>query len=247
MLGIFALYSFLNRNKHPGIAEELSISPTAISLPKKQSIVFDFKESPVRVSWAVANPQQIGLYSNLKNKKDSQKIKQEKNCKALVNGGFYSKENTHLGLFVSNFQTISQSIRSSLLNSFFWIDNDQKPVMSFDPPQSLPRLALQSGPMLIQKGKPLNLSIINDQNDRRSAITVTKSGQVIFLVIYLDKEEFQGPFLKDLPEALSIFFDKAEIEAVDAINLDGGNASAFLSEFESINEFSQIGSYFCVK
>lgn len=229
-------------------------TPTSISVPnttptstiKKQSIIFDFKEIPIRISWATAQPEQVELYSNLQAKETSEKIKSERNCRTLVNGGFYSKTNTHLGLFVSNFEVLSNTLQSPLLNGFLSIKFKDIVINSLKP-NSDARIALQSGPLLVQNNKPLILSINNDQPDRRIVAATNYHNDLIFLAIYRYNSDFQGPLLQDLPQIIELFKKQTGISITDAINLDGGSASAFITAFEYISELSLIGSYFCAK
>lgn len=222
-------------------------SPTpTITSSKKQSLVINSEQIPIRISWILAQPGRVGLYSNLQAKQTSTTIKSQKNCKALINGGFYSTTNTHLGLIISNFETISSPIQSSLLNGFLWITSKNAIISSSLPPNAV-RAAIQSGPLLMQEGKPLLLTIKQDKQDRRMVAATTSDKELIFLAIYGDKSELQGPLLGQLPDIIKLFKQKTNMDIVDAINLDGGSASAFITDFESLSELSMIGSYFCAK
>lgn len=212
--------------------------------PKKQSVLIDIDRNPIHVSWVFVKPNKIELFSNLENKETSEKIKSDKNCKILINGGFYSKENTHLGLFISNYETISKSIQNNLLNGYLYVNSQNAIISSFSPPLNV-RLALQSGPILTKNSNPLLLKINNDYPARRMTAGITNSKELIFLTFYRDKSLFEGPLLGDLPKTLDFFTKQTGIDIADAINLDGGSASSFLTEFESLPELSQIGSYFC--
>lgn len=164
-----------------------------------------------------------------------------------MNGGFYSKQNTHLGLFVSNFETISRFSQNSLLNGFLSIDSADKITISADLPSATPRLGLQSGPLITRNGESLNLSINNDEPNRRIAAGTTRDNKLIFLVFYRDSAEFEGPLLGKLPEIINLFKKQTGIDIVDAINLDGGSASVFVSNYDLLRELTMIGSYFCIK
>jgi hypothetical protein len=225
-----------------------TIATTSIPTPVtiKQSVIIDVDKAPIRISWVIANPEEIELYSNLKDQKLSEEIWVNKSCRILVNGGFYSKENTHLGLFVNNFETISPVIKSSLLNSFLWINDDDLTIGN-NSPDNNPRIAIQSGPLLFQEGKPLPLSINNDEPSRRIVAAKTDNKQLLFLAFYQDQSEYSGPMLGKLPEILKLFAQETNIRIIDAINLDGGSASVFISNYTRLNELAHIGSYFCTK
>ncbi|MDP2637864.1 MAG: phosphodiester glycosidase family protein [Candidatus Levybacteria bacterium] len=212
---------------------------------RKQSITINSEGTPLQVSWAAALPPQVSLYTNLTDKKISNEIMAEKNCKILINGGFYSTTNTHLGLIVSNFETISPLIQSSLFNGFLWIDSAGAKISAASP-QNTVRLALQSGPLIMLNNQKLPLEIRNDKPARRMIAAIDNNGLLVFIAIYNEKSKLQGPLLGQLPNIIESFKKKARINIVDAINLDGGSASAFIAGDESIRELAQIGSYFCI-
>lgn len=241
------LYSKKTADKIPP-PEVLSAAkaPTITPSAWKQSTVIDVEGIPVRISWAIADPEQVKLFSNLKEQEISEEIKIDKSCSILVNGGFYSKENAHLGLFISNYEAISNPIQSALFNGFLWIESDNASINSHLPDVN-PRLALQSGPLLMQNGKPLLLDINNDEPNRRIVAAVTPDNKLIFLSAYYDGSKYQGPLLGQLPEIINLFKKQTGVDIVNAINLDGGSASVFISNYDRLNELTHIGSYFCVK
>ncbi len=245
-----AVFFIRSTNKNNGnvlpAATTNIISTPSPALTLKQSIVIDVEGIPTRISWAIVNPEQIELYSNLKDQHLSEQIKVDKSCQILINGGFYSKENTHLGLFINNFEVISKSIESSLFNGFLWIDDNNVSISS-NPPNTKPRIAIQSGPLLFKNGEPLPLKINNDEPSRRIVAAVTNDNKLIFLAFYRDLSEYEGPRLELLPEIINSFKKQTNIDIVDAINLDGGSASVFITSYTRLNEIAHIGSYFCVK
>lgn len=224
-----------------------ALTPTSTPRVWKQSTVIGVDGIPIRISWAQVQPKEVELYSNLKEQKLSEEIKVNKSCSVLVNGGFYSKDNTHLGLFVSNFETISKSIKSALLNGFISINADKLITIDTYPPNATPRLALQSGPILIQNNEPLLLAINNDEPDRHIVAAITTDSKLIFLVFYRDQSDLQGPLLGQLPKIIDLFEKQTGIDLVDAINLDGGSHSIFISNYDLLRESAIVGSYFCIK
>lgn len=225
--------------------DESSNAPSPIKL-QEQSLVITIDKTPIRISWEFVNPEKIDIHSNLIDKKLSEEIWKDSNCKTLANGGFYTKENTHLGLFVENYYLITPKIESSTLNGFFWIDKNV-PNIEEDFLNALPRIAIQSGPILFLNGKPQILSINNDEPNRRIVAAITSDRQLIFLAFYRDGEIYQGPLLEEMPKIIDLFKKQINIDIIDAINLDGGSASFFVSKYERLNELKYVGSYFCEK
>jgi uncharacterized protein YigE (DUF2233 family) len=211
-----------------------------------QSTVIDSEGTSIRISWTFVDPEKTELYSNLKEQHLSEQIKVDKSCQILVNGGFYSKENTHLGLFIANFETISKPIQSALLNGFLSINSRNVSIKDYVSGVS-PRIAIQSGPLLMQNGKALALNIKNDEPSRRIVAGITDDNKLIFLAFYRDDSDYQGPLLGSLPEIISLFKKHTGINITDAINLDGGSASVFITNYVLLRELTRIGSYFCVR
>ena len=236
-----------NKNNNVLPAAVVDITSTPTSTPAlKQSILLNIEGTPTRISWIIVNPEQVELYSNLKDEYLSEQIKVDKSCQILVNGGFYSTENIHLGLFISNFETISQSTKSPTRNGFLWInDNNISIANSF--PDINPRIALQTGPLLVKNDEALSLAINNDEPSRRIVAGITDDNKLIFLAFYRDSAEYEGPLLGQLPKAINLLEKQTGINILDAINLDGGKHSVFISNYVRLNELEHIGSYFCVK
>ncbi|MBF8249936.1 MAG: hypothetical protein HW400_537 [Candidatus Levybacteria bacterium] len=212
-----------------------------------QSIVININNVPIHISWAQVDPRDIELYDNLKEQKLSEEIKANRSCNVLVNGGFYSKENIHLGLFVSNFETLSKTSQSATRNGFLWIDTNDTVVVSSQAPNVAPRLGLQSGPLLMLNNQPLTLAINNDEPERRIVAGVIADNKLIFLVFYREQADFEGPLLQSLPEIINLFKKQTGLKIVNAINLDGGIHSVFASSYDRLVELEYVGSYFCAK
>src|SRR5258708_5696859 len=107
------------------------------------------------------------------------------------------------------------------------------------------KLALQSGPILKENNEFKNLSIIDDHPARRIVMGVTGENKAVLMVIYKDGSSFDGPLLGNLPTVLKTFEEKSGTTLADAINLDGGGASAFYSGDTILTEASPVGSFFC--
>ena len=194
---------------------------------------------------SVKKSENISLYSNLEEKLTTDEIVEKYKCSNLASAGFYGKDDKHLGLFISEYELLSDFKKSALFNGYFSVSNENVYIGNELPKN--PRFAIQSGPLLIKKGKPIKLEIRNDEEARRVVAGVTEENEVIFIVIYNKELIFQGPSLNDLPKILSDLTKQLEININDAINLDGGTHSAFFSDEVKIRELSPIGGYFCIK
>jgi len=246
--GVFFVQDQIKKNAKvlPATSVITSIPTPSPTIEIKQSVIIDVQETPIRVSWAIVEPEKVELYSNLKNKQLSEQIKVDNSCQTLVSGGFYSKENTHLGLFIGNFSLVSQAVESPLLNGFLWTKDNNISIGS-DFPDTSPKIALQTGPLLFKDSQPLLLAINNDEPNRRIVAATTADDKLLFLAFYRDEAQFLGPLLADLPQIIQTFQEKTNIEITDAINLDGGKHSVFITNYERLNELEHIGSYFCAK
>ncbi|MBI3289925.1 phosphodiester glycosidase family protein [Candidatus Microgenomates bacterium] len=239
LIVIVAIFAWSSSNKKE---PEITISTPNPTANDNQSVTIDVDGVPMRVNWIEVDPEKLELYSNLSAKQTSAAIKVEKKCDVLVNGGFYSKENKHLGLLIRSPQTISPAIESSLFNGFLTIDSQA--VITTSAPITA-RLAVQSGPIIVYKNEPRKLSIKNDEQARRVVAATTSDGKLLFLAIHRKSSEFQGPYLEELPKIIQSFNNSSNIKIVDAINLDGGSASTFNTDSLNLPERTQIGSYFC--
>jgi len=201
-----------------------------------------------RAQWfEVKNADQITLDSNLIDKLPANKIHETQNCQYLVNAGFYTPDDKPIGYFLSDGQILRSEITSPTFNGFFSINDFATSRITNVLPLDHLRLALQSGPVLIENSFLQKLSINNDKPARRSIVATTSENHAVFIVVYDPESQFNGPFLADLPEILKIFQSEVDIILADALNLDGGTASAFYTPEVGLSELSPIGSYFCIR
>ena len=121
LLIIVSFFIILNRKEDkeityniPGMSHDVSVSPTMFQVPTKSN------SGNIKSVWLRVNDiGKLFLYSNLDEKTDSKSLSTKKSCAHLINGGFYDKENRHIGLFISEGATLQDSINSSLLNGYF--------------------------------------------------------------------------------------------------------------------------------
>ncbi|QQS38476.1 phosphodiester glycosidase family protein [Candidatus Woesebacteria bacterium] len=225
-------------------SEVLGEPSTRVSF-EKHKISFNGESYEVALINGV-NPDETGLFSNLEEPESAINIIEENNCSALVNAGFYTTNNQPIGQFVSNYKTIKNTTQSELFNGYFSINDFGTPRITQNVPSDNLRLSVQSGPLLIVNDEFQKLSIRNDKNARRIVVAVTGENDIVFIAIYDAFSKLLGPKLADLPVVLTEIENTSLYDFADALNLDGGSASAFYIDNFKLPESSPIGSYFCI-
>lgn len=189
--------------------------------------------------WLVDDFSRLQLGSNLDTRQAASAIKETLNCEFLTNAGFYDTADRHLGWFQADGREISPTRVNRFFDGFLLVKNSQAAIVFQADPAAW--LGVQSGPILIYDGKPLRLSIKDDQPRRRIVAAINSQGQLIFYVLLSGQSDYAGPLLAETPQLLL----QINPQIVSALNLDGGSASAFLSEAVFLPEYQTIGGYFC--
>ena len=237
----FLLIKKSNRNPVPN-GEKETLTPTEAETTMSPSET----ENVYKTEWLIVRQlEKVNLQTNLEEQLSSEEILTKYLCQNLVSGSFYTKDNKHIGLFISDFQKLNSYQSNSLFNGFFYITG-RSAVISQVEPQSA-RLALQAGPLLIKDGKPLPLKIQNDSNERRIAVATLRDGNIAFIIVYSQKSRFRGPKLAEFPEILNKLQNETSLNFEEALNLDGGTATSFITDSVKLTELSRIGSFFCIK
>ncbi|OGD62472.1 hypothetical protein A2160_00100 [Candidatus Beckwithbacteria bacterium RBG_13_42_9] len=193
----------------------------------------------------IDDPAELELFPNFEAKKAAKNLMTDNNCRFLINSGFYSPENKPLGWFFSQGELLNLPENNRLLNGFMSSNEAAGVVITDLPPQGMVKWGFQSGPLLVVAGQKLPLAIRDDEYKRRAVAALTQTGELIFFVITTEESLNAGPPLADLPSVIDIIGQSLNEHLVSAINLDGGSASAFLSQEIQIDEVSLIGSYLC--
>ncbi len=128
-----------------------------------------------------------------------------------------------------------------------WVNKDGVARISTSAPDEQVRLALQAGPIVRRDGQPVLLSLITDEQARRIIVATAHNTTLVFLALYDPDNTYLGPLLRDVPRHVSIIQDTIGETFENAINLDGGSASVFLSEETSLQELTLVGSFFCAR
>lgn len=221
-------------------------TPTMSPTPPPQSIDVTIQEKSYRIAWLlVLHPSALSLLPNFTQKRTAQSFIDTKECTHVINGGFYTTDYQPTGLFVAQGKTMRTTNPNALLNGYFVIEPDNTASIQYAPPGGSVRIALQTGPILIRDGSPVKLTIRDDEPDRRVGLGVTKNGSVVFFVTYDPENTWSGPRLADMPNMVSKIL--SQLSLTDAINLDGGSASAFIRGDFSLQELVSVGSFFCVQ
>jgi uncharacterized protein YigE (DUF2233 family) len=222
-----------------------TLSPT-FATESEKTIPFNNK----RFAYAyfiVQNSDDLSLLPNFSHAKDSQTLMTENNCVSVINGGYYDTQNKPLGLFQIGSTIYSRQISSDLLNGFVWANVSVSAAISVKLPQPPFLFALQTGPILIREGKQLSLTINNDTPARRMVAAINMDKHIIFLTLYNGDSVYEGPLLADLPDIVFTISSKENLGIAEAINLDGGSASAFYNPDTHLSELTPVGSIFCIK
>lgn len=233
-----------------------SSNKTTLKLPGEGSLDEETKTQNPQIStdsggyktvWIIVrDTNKLFLNSNLDNKSNSNDLATKNSCVHLISGGFYDTKGNHIGLLISEGETISESQDNKLFNGYFSVSKTG--VISItEYPVFSPRISLQSGPYLLKNSEKVKLSLEKDENARRIVVGVTKNQLVLFLVIYDQKNTFSGPKLAESSEIIEKVNKEAKLNMTNVINLDGGAHSAFITDLTKLSEASPIGSYFCIR
>lgn len=215
---------------------------------RASNFTFEYEGQKLTASWLIVDSaEKIILYPNFSEKLTSQEAILKNNCNSLTSGGFYTEDDKPIALFISEGTMLRQSNSNNLANGFFTITYDGQTEISNSEPTGDIRIGLQSGPVFLLNSSFQNIASVNNEQARRIVVGLTAEDKIIFLVIYQNSSAFLGPKLADIPEVLELISDDTGLTLKDALNLDGGAASAFYGEDESLSELSLLGSYFCIK
>lgn len=214
------------------------ISPAASPLPSPSPSLAEYGSYRYALQ-TIADPARLRLFSNLSERLTSGELLVKRQCRVLVNAGFYDTANRHLGWFLSGGREISPVRINRLFDGYIFFQGGGVNI-GFEK-QDKADWGFQSGPMLIYDAKPLKLNIKDDQPRRRIVAGTNRENELVFLAIVSPESDYSGPLLSDLPKI---------VKGIDpgltaAINLDGGSASAFINETVVLKEYQPVGGYFC--
>lgn len=229
--------------KLPSLTNQIILTTPPVSYASE----FQYKDRLYSYRYfTVSRQEKLSLIANFSEKITSTEIVSINGCRIGINGGFYDTDNTPLGGFMTNKTVFKKNVKNRLIDGFLWKEDNHYAITLSDPPQKS-QFYLQTGPLLMVNGRVTAISIYNDEYSRRSVAGLTKDKDLLFLTVYNPESVYEGPLLADLPSIIFMLNQEASFHLTEAINLDGGSASAFISKEKTLQEFSPIGSFFCVQ
>jgi hypothetical protein len=200
-----------------------------------------------QVVWKRVDVDGLLLIPNFEDKKTAKDVFEENACELLVSGGFYSEDSWPIGYFVFGGEVLSQFSQSKLFDGVLSVNSMGTPRITRTPPRDPILVGLQTGPMLQENDTKIELELVRDKPARRMIAAVTGGNELLLMTVYSLESAFSGPMLGQLPEIISKLEEEENLNIADAINLDGGSASAFISDDFSLSEASPVGSFFCAR
>jgi len=205
--------------------------PEAITVPTRVI------ENPKEYLIAKISPENLILVNNTENKYGFSQIINDYNCQKAVNGGFYQEDNKPLGWMIIDGKQIQKVKSSQMFNGFVYIKNKRLDISFTNDDEAI--YGHQSGPILINQGKPVSLQVANDKPTRRSVIAIDQDNNTYILMIL-------NSLMQELPEKVSVIAEIEKLSLNKAINLDGGTASAYYDGVNKISELIAVGSVWCM-
>ena len=193
------------------------------------------------------NPENIYLIPNYKQKLKSNELMQENECIGGINGGFYGTNDEPIGWLLVEGKLLNEAKDSQLFNGYILLDNKGKLYISQSMKKGDIKYGLQTGPMLINNKIPEVLNMAEDRLSRRSVMVEEIGGKVSFISVFNDQNYESGPTLGDLGGIIKEIANLEKIDINNAINLDGGRASAIYTKTDNITETEHVGSWWCIK
>lgn len=238
---------FLNPQTVKNTSPSAIVSPTNFPPPQQPEALINYGgKSYAFSSFSSNEPSKILVIGNYEKKRSSGSIVQEYGCLSAINGGFYTESYSPIGLFIEKSETKSPREENPLFNGLFYLGRDNQMGIGRDLPKTNIVYALQTGPILIERGSPLELKLREDELARRSVILTDTQGTVYFLSVYNPESVYEGPLLSQLPTIVSLYAQEKGIPVDMALNLDGASASYFMNSDTVLSELTPVGSIICL-
>lgn len=241
LLAGYAIYQHYAVFTPKVLSLEIQATPTP-----PDSKTFDYKQ--VTRGYSFVNnvePGDLNLIPNFNQQLPATDIMKNNNCRYGINGGFYTADHKPIGQFIANSESLSGIKSSSIFNGFISVDSTGLQIR--ESPSSSASSGLQTGPILIKDQKKQPLSLINDKLARRMIIGKNILNQVFIMTVFDPGTKKSGPLLAELPEIVSMISQKENMGITEAVNLDGGRASAFFGLDQILTETDPVGSWWCIR
>jgi hypothetical protein len=244
------LYVSLTIRQEKNNQIEIPLSPTTynpqLTTYNPQPITkfedIEFNNQTYRAYYLSVNPLSIKIIPNYQEKLSAKELINANSCRFAVNGGFYTKENSHLGYLKIDGREYSPEItKSNLVNGYFSFLPDGTVSISNSYPDEASTV-IQTGPLLSDKALS---TADSDKQARRIVAAKNIDGESAILAITLKEDLYYGPTLKDLGQI--VFSLSKPFKPESAINLDGGSASYFNNGEIELSEISPIGTLLCLQ
>ncbi len=247
-----SIYQFFPTSKIQGPPTEKEVLGVTEPL-EVETVDLSYRGVAYSIVWTPATKgKNINLIENFTQKETALSVFKSNNCRIVVNGGFYTPEDKPTGLFTTNSSELYPFLKNKLLNGVFSINDFEVPRVTRSVPTDNIRVGLQTGPILIENSWEQALNLSSDKPARRMALATLGSNEVVFIAVYKKDQPFTGPYLADLPKILTQFSIETGVTIADAVNLDGGSASAMYiktsdTDYWQLSETTPVGSFFCVR
>jgi len=230
----------ITEQKTTPLSVSIDISPSP--LPKNK-VDITYHERRYVLVYEPISGKALSLIPNFTEKRSALSIAEENSCKAASSGGFYTKEDKPLGLFITDGKIYGQRINnSSLLTGFFYMTDSGEIYIDSEVENNHPTI-LQSGP-LFTSNRPYPTR--TDEYARRNVIIEDINGAEYIATIFGSENTYDGPQLSDMPAIL--FSITSPFRVQRALNLDGGSASFFMiANHFTASEIVAVGSVICIK
>jgi exopolysaccharide biosynthesis protein len=270
---VITLIVFLQKGALPSAIPDIPVTSTPAPTPNppKTNQLLILNDS-LWAQWVEINdPAKLVLIPNFSKADISKDVYSQEQCKFLTSAGFYaagtssalaagtssalaagtssaySKQSKPLGLFISDGKQLYAKIKSDLFDGFFTLDTNNNISITTEVHPEEMRLAFQTGPILIDNGLSMPIKVRNDKYARRIVAVKSTNGRVLLFVLYNPDSRFSGPQLAQVSSILKQLEAKLNLHFLEAINFDGGSASAFITQDEHFYEISPVGSFLCGK
>lgn len=243
-LCLFFIWRYFSLSPAASTFSSLSPTPTIPATLPLYTIEYKSK-TYAYLYFSVSLPSELSLIPNFSERLTVSELVDTYGCANGINGGFYTTDGTPLGGFKSEGSIIKNPVTNRLIDGFVWA-TDKNFFITTKEPDSDARFFLQTGPLLFLGSTPTHISIANDEEKRRSVVGLTQGNTLVFFIVYNPESVYDGPYLADMPGIVRQLEDNIGVSFTAALNLDGGSASAFVSKERVLQEFSPVGSLFCV-